>query len=110
MRRYVQSAIERECEDCYKAEFMQSHIGESFTGRISSVTESGFYVALPDTVEGMVNIRSLPEGEYDYTFPISLTEKFSGVSYNLGDTVQVICSAVNVCDGKIDFVLDDDEE
>lgn len=103
-------AIERECEDCYKAEFMQSHIGESFTGRISSVTESGFYVALPDTVEGMVNIRSLPEGEYDYTFPISLTEKFSGVSYNLGDTVQVICSAVNVCDGKIDFVLDDDEE
>jgi ribonuclease R len=99
-------AIERECEDCYKAEFMKSHIGAAFEGRISGVTESGFFVELPDTVEGRVSIRSLPEGEYDFSYPISLTEKFSGVSYNLGD----ICAAVNVSEGKIDFVLDDDDE
>jgi ribonuclease R len=103
-------AIERECEDCYKAEFMKSHIGAAFEGRISGVTESGFFVELPDTVEGRVSIRSLPEGEYDFSYPISLTEKFSGVSYNLGDTVRVICAAVNVSEGKIDFVLDDDDE
>ena len=102
--------IERECEDCYKAEYMKSHIGETFTARISGVTEFGFYVQLPDTVEGLVHIRTLPEGEYDYSEPVSLTERFSGVSYILGQTVQVICSAVNVSDGIIDFVLDDDEE
>lgn len=102
--------IERECEDCYKAEYMKSHIGETFTARISGVTEFGFYVQLPDTVEGLVHIRTLPEGEYDYSEPVSLTERFSGVSYTLGQTVQVICSAVNVSDGIIDFVLDDDEE
>lgn len=102
--------IERECEDCYKAEYMKSHIGETFTARISSVTEFGFYVQLPDTVEGLVHIRTLPEGEYDYSEPVSLTERFSGVSYTLGQTVQVICSAVNVSDGIIDFVLDDDED
>lgn len=102
-------AIERECEDCYKAEFMKSHLGEVFGGRISSVTEFGFYVTLPSSVEGLVHIRSLPEGEYDYSEPVSLTEKFSGVSYNLGDTVRVICSAVNVSEGKIDFILEDDE-
>lgn len=102
--------IERECEDCYKAEYMKSHIGETFTARISSVTEFGFYVQLPDTIEGLVHIRTLPEGEYDYSEPVSLTERFSGVSYNLGQTVQVICSAVNVSDGIIDFVLDDDED
>ncbi|MCC8136162.1 MAG: ribonuclease R [Ruminococcus sp.] len=101
--------IERECEDCYKAEFMKPHLGEVFEGRISSVTEFGFYVTLPNTVEGLVHIRSLPEGEYDYSEPVSLTEKFSGVSYNLGDTVRILCSAVNVSEGKIDFVLDDDE-
>lgn len=102
--------IERECEDCYKAEFMKSHIGESFTARISGVTEFGFYAELPNTVEGLVHIRTLPEGEYDYSEPVSLTEKFSGTSYTLGQTVQVICAAVNVSDGIIDFVLDNDDE
>ncbi|MDE5834485.1 MAG: ribonuclease R [Ruminococcus sp.] len=102
--------IERECEDCYKAEYMKSHIGETFTARISSVTEFGFYVQLPDTIEGLVHIRTLPEGEYDYSEPVSLTERFSGISYTLGQIVQVICSAVNVSDGIIDFMLDDDED
>ena len=101
--------IERESEDCYKAEYMKQHIGESFTARISGVTEFGFYAELPNTVEGLVHIRTLPEGEYDYTEPVALTEKFSGVSYTLGQTVQVVCASVNVSDGTIDFVLDDDE-
>ena len=101
--------IERECEDCYKAEYMKHHIGESFTAKISSVTEFGFYAQLPNTVEGLVHIRTLPEGEYDYSEPVSLTEKFSNVSYNLGDTVQVLCASVNVSEGTIDFVLDDDD-
>ena len=88
---------------------MKSHIGEVFEGRISSVTEFGFYVMLPDSVEGLVHIRSLPEGEYDYSEPLSLTEKFSGVSYTLGDTIRVICSSADVSEGKIDFVLEDEE-
>ncbi len=102
--------IERECEDCYKAEYMKQHIGEVFEGKISGVTEFGFYVELENTVEGLVHIRSLPEGEYDYSEPISLTEKFSGVSYTLGQTVQVLCAAVNVSEGTIDFVLEEDED
>ncbi len=102
--------IERECEDCYKAEYMKQHIGEVFKGKISGVTEFGFYVELENTVEGLVHIRTLPEGEYDYSEPISLTEKFSGVSYTLGQTVQVLCAAVNVSEGTIDFVLDGDDD
>ena len=72
--------------------------------------EMGFYVMLENSVEGLVYIRTLPEGEYDYSEPVALTEKFSGVSYELGDTVQVICAAVNVSEGTIDFVLDDEED
>lgn len=103
-------SIERECEDCYKAEFMKAHIGESFTGKISSVTEFGFYVILPNTVEGLVHIRTLPEGEYDYSEPFALTEKFSGVSYSIGGEVTVLCAGADVSEGKIDFVLDDENE
>lgn len=102
--------IERECEDCYKAEYMRSHIGEAFDARISGVTEFGFYAELPNTIEGLIHIRTLPEGEYDYSEPVSLTEKFSGVSYTLGQPVRVVCAAVNVSDGIIDFVLESDEE
>lgn len=102
------AAVERECEDCYKAEYMQSHIGEVFDAKISGVTEYGFYAELPNTVEGLVHIRTLPEGEYDYSEPAILTEKFSGVSYTLGKPVQVICAAVNVSEGLIDFVLNDE--
>lgn len=102
-------AVERECEDCYKAEYMKKHIGESFTAKISGVTEYGFYAELPNSVEGLVHIRTLPEGEYDYCEPVALTEKFSNVSYELGDTVQVICASVDVSSGNIDFVLDEEE-
>lgn len=103
-------AVERECEDCYKAEFMKQHIGESFTAKISSVTEFGFYVQLPNSVEGLVHIRTLPEGEYDYSEPAALTEKFSGVSYELGAEVDVLCASVNVSEGNIDFVLDEEDQ
>jgi len=84
---------------------MKSKIGMEFDGRISSVTEFGFYVTLENTVEGLVHIRTLPEGEYDYTEPAYLTEKFSNTVYNIGKAVRVICSAVNVNDGLVDFVL-----
>lgn len=103
------AAVERECEDCYKAEYMKKHIGESFTAKISGVTEYGFYAELPNSVEGLVHIRTLPEGEYDYCEPVALTEKFSGVSYELGNTVQVVCASVDVSSGNIDFVLDEEE-
>lgn len=99
--------VERECEDCYKAEFMKSRVGQSFEGKISSVTEFGFYVTLENTVEGLVHIRTLPGSEYDYSEPAMLTEKFSGVTYKLGDKVNVICVAVSVNDGLVDFVLDE---
>ena len=74
------------------------------------VVEYVFYVSLPNTVEGFVHIRTLPMGEYDYTEPSVLREAFSGTEYKLGDMVNVICSAVSVNDGIIDFVLDEKEE
>lgn len=102
--------IERECDDCYKAEYMKDKIGEVFTGKISGVSEYGFYVALPNTIEGFVHIRNLPLGEYSYNEPIMLTETLSDTKYMLGDTIKVICAAVNVNDGIIDFVPDNSEE
>lgn len=97
--------IERDCEDCYKAEYMQQHVGDEFEGLISSVTEFGFYVELENTVEGLVHINSLPEGYYNYDGYFTLSDEYSGKSYSVGDRVTVICSRADVNSGNIDFDL-----
>lgn len=101
--------IERDCEDCYRAEYMQQHIGETFEGTISGLTEFGIYVMLPNTVEGMVAMTELPEGEYDYDGFFTMTEVRSGRRYRLGESMRVRCIRTNVNSGHIDFALAEDQ-
>src|SRR5699024_7106055 len=58
MERRAEEA-ERETIKMKKAEYMESRIGETFEGIISSVTDWGLYVELPNTVEGLVHVNSL---------------------------------------------------
>jgi ribonuclease R len=98
-------AIERKCEDFYKAEYMSSKIGEKYTGLITSVTDYGFYVLLENSVEGLVRINSLPDGNYDIDEGIAIIETTTNKTYAVGDKVEVICSKAAVEIGKIDFDL-----
>ena len=102
--------IERDCEDCYKAEYMQQHLGDVFEGIISSVTEFGFYVELPDTIEGLVHINTLPEGNYIYDGYFSISDEYSDRKFTVGDSVRVMCAGADVNSGKIDFEIEDNEE
>ena len=52
---------ERESDRLKKAEYMSYHLGEIFEGIISGVTAYGFYVELPNTVEGLVHITALSD-------------------------------------------------
>ncbi|MBQ8175935.1 MAG: ribonuclease R [Oscillospiraceae bacterium] len=101
--------VERECDDCYLAEYMTKHIGESFEGMVSSVQEFGFFVELPNTIEGLVRIDSLSKGPYDYDGHFTLT-KDGKPAYRVGDTVKVICVGANVNAGQVDFVVDGDNK
>ena len=51
--------VERECDDCYLAEYMTKDIGEAFEGTVSSVQEFGFFVELDNTVEGCVRVTDM---------------------------------------------------
>lgn len=97
---------ERDCEKFYAAEYMKEHIGEQFEGIISGVLNSGFFVELPNTVEGRVDTFTLPEGEYEVRNGIALVELLSNTVYSMGDKVKVTLAAVNVGAGQIDFTLD----
>lgn len=94
---------ERGADDIYKAEIMGDKIGEEFEGTISSVTNFGIYVALENTVEGMVRV-----GETGMVEPI-LEEGYrifcpvSGIEYKIGDSVQVRVAGTDILNGNIDF-------
>lgn len=98
-------AAERNCEDFYTAEYMKNHIDEEFDGIISGVINSGFFVELPNTVEGKVDVMSLPAGDYEARNNIALLETLSHTAYTIGDKVRVKCVNVNVNLGQIDFEL-----
>lgn len=98
-------SIERDCEDCYKAEYMASRVGQVFEGTISTVTAYGFYVELPNTVEGLVHIHSLPEGDYVLEEGLELCERLSGRSYKIGQPIPIQVARADVSAGEIDFCL-----
>ena len=84
---------------------MKPLVGEEFEGTITSVTPHGFYVELPNTVEGLVKIEELPEGEYIYDGMMALICPVSGKRFRVGDPVRVTCIKANVNLGQVDFAL-----
>lgn len=97
---------ERETDKLKKAQYMEGFIGESFEGTISGVTNWGFYVELPNTVEGLVPISKMAGDVYVYdegTYSIKGLQHHS--RYTLGDAVTVIMNAVDEQARTIEFVL-----
>jgi len=103
-REIAAMTAERECEDAYKAEYMRQFLGEEFDGVISSAVSFGFYVQLPNTVEGLVGLRTLP-GEWIYDGVIAFQNRTTAKQLRVGDAVRVRVAAANVAVGQIDFEL-----
>ena len=75
------------------------------TGIVAGVTDFGFYVSLPNTVEGLVHVSSLPESDWINDDSIAFKEEQGSKSYRLGDTVRVQCTKIDVNSGNVDFAL-----
>ncbi len=108
-RERVAVEAERETLDLKKAEFMSDKVGETFEGIISGVSQFGFFVQLPNTVEGLVHVSTLTDDYYHYH------EKFYALigerrrrRFRLGDSVVVRLVRVDVDTRQIDFELADD--
>lgn len=99
---------EREVDDMKKAEYMQKHIGETYTGMISGVTKFGMFVELPNLVEGLVKIEDIKGDHYFFDEAnYSLRSSSNTRGYRLGDTVEVVVIAANKEAHTIDFALAD---
>lgn len=98
-------AIERQCEDCYKAEYMKDKIGDIFEGICSSIAPHGVYVELPNTVEGLVHMSDIGGGGFNFDGKISAINEKTGGRISVGQPLKVRCTGVDVSGGKIDFEL-----
>ncbi|MEW6981142.1 ribonuclease R [Colwelliaceae bacterium 6471] len=97
----------RDVDDWLKCEYMQDHVGDTFRGVISTVTNFGLFVRLLDLhIEGLVHITSLGHDYYHYDdVRMSLTGENTGAKYHVGDVVEVQVAAVNLDEKKIDLTL-----
>ncbi|AXR07873.1 ribonuclease R [Salinimonas sediminis] len=98
----------RDVADWLKCEFMQDHVGESFEGVVSSVTNFGLFVRLTEYhIDGLVHITSLDDDYYRYDdVKQTLLGETGARQFRLGDTLMVKVAAVNLDERKIDLVLD----
>jgi ribonuclease R len=97
----------RDVEAWLKCKYMREHLGEEYSGIVSSVTSFGIFVTLDAMyVEGLVHITELG-GEY-YRFDEARQElrgERSGMRYAIGSRVQVQVSRVDLDGRRIDFRL-----
>ena len=97
---------ERETVKLKKCEYMENHIGEEFEGVISGVTEWGFFVELPNTVEGLVRVTDLTDDFYEfYEDSYELVGNATNNRYKLGQRVKVVVDSTDKAMRTIDFKL-----
>ena len=97
---------ERETLKLKKVQYMENRLGEEFDGVISSITEWGMYVELPNTIEGMVRLDSLRDDHYEYD---DMTYSLKGIKhgrvFRLGESVRIKVADVDTYMRTIDFEI-----
>ncbi|KGP72010.1 ribonuclease R [Pontibacillus yanchengensis] len=97
---------ERETDDLKKAEYMQDKVGEEFEGVISSVTNFGLFVELPNTIEGLVHVSYLTDDYYHFEErQYAMIGERTGNVFRIGDELTVKCINVNTEERVVDFEI-----
>ncbi len=97
---------EREVEKMKKAEYMRSKINEEYEGIISGVSNFGIFVELPNTVEGVIPLKTLRDDFYtlDQKTHKLMGERTKNV-YGLGQAVKIKVESVDNLENDVIFSL-----
>ena len=86
---------ERDTDALKKAQFMADKIGEEFEGIVSSVTNFGLFIELPNTIEGLVHVTNMTDDYYRFDDrQMMMIGERSGKQFRIGDEVTVRVSSV----------------
>jgi len=94
-----------------KCLYMQARVGETFDATITSALEFGLFVQLKEMpVDGLVHISAIPGDYWELeNGGMGLVGQRTGRRWQLGDTVRVRLSRVDLTQRQIDFELLDGE-
>lgn len=96
--------VERAVDDLKKAEFMMDKVGQEYDGVINSVMSFGMFVALENTVEGLVHISNMLDDYYEYhEKELSLVGKSTHKTYTMGDPIKVRLIRADAQQRQVDF-------
>lgn len=101
---------ERDSNDQKIAEYMEQFTGQSFDVEISGIMQSGIFVRLPNTIEGMVAFRTMNDYYVYDEYTLSAKGADHGRHFRLGDKLRVKLQSVNTIRRFIDFVIQDELE
>ena len=108
-REQAADACERQIDKLYQAEYLSHHIGETFSGYISGVTNFGIFVCLDNLIEGMIRLDTMQNDWFEYDPErMTLTGKRTGQQYRLGLPATITVVNASPTTGQIDFVFADD--
>lgn len=97
---------ERDTDELKKAEYMLDKIGEEYDGVISSVTNFGMFVALENTIEGLVHVSYMTDDYYRYDERhFAMIGERSGNVFRIGDEITVRVRDVNKDEQSVDFEI-----
>ncbi len=110
-RELAAQSAERDIDKLYFADYMRQHIGEEFPAAVSGLTRFGVFASLPNGVEGLIPVETLPEDRYEYDdLRMSLTGERTGTQYTFGMPLTVVCVAADPSTGRVEFRLPGREE
>lgn len=103
----VADNTENDVDDLRKVQYMKQYVGDVFDGTISSITNFGLFVALSNTVEGLVRYESMMDDHYEFDdINYTATGKRTGKVYQIGDSLKVRLARVSQELRQIDFEIE----
>lgn len=107
----VSMIAERESTDRYVAAYMGQHVGEEFDARIAGVSRAGLFVAFDETGgDGFVPLSSMSGDYFRHDKDIHMLKgEYSGITYQLGDSVTVRLKEANRTTGGLLCQLIDEQ-
>jgi ribonuclease R len=104
-RERAAESAERELTKYYQCRWAEGHLGQTFSGLVSGVTNFGVFVTIAGGVEGMIRLGALEDDHYHYYEDLLALE---GVRtkrrIRIGDTLEVRIQAANPAARQIDLV------
>lgn len=84
----IATEAERDVDDLYKTQYMADRIGEEYEAVISGVTSFGLFAELPNTVEGLIPIETLPGKDYVFHEEQFLLQGRT-LSFRIGERIRI---------------------